>query len=131
ADAEEIASIAGGYDASDPYSRSFPSPVPGTRSAAPRLAVPDKLEFFGDAQAEAAFAKAVAAWQALGAEITKIDFSPFSELAALLYEGPWVAERYTTVEPLLKRDPSALPPVLQSILASAGKFSAVDAFKFE
>ena len=131
ADAEEIASIAGGYDGADAYSRPFPSPSANAKLSSLRLAVPDKLEFFGDAQAETAFAKAVAAWRDLGAEITPIDFTPFSELAALLYEGPWVAERYAAIEPLMKRAPEALQPVLRSILANASKFSAVDTFKYE
>lgn len=128
-DADEIASIAGGYDASDPYSRTFP-----TSSAKPvplRLAVPDRLEFFGDGQAQAAFDQAVDGWRSLGAEITPIDFLPFAQLAALLYEGPWVAERYAVVEPLLERDPQALQPVLRSILSTAGKFNAVDTFRYE
>ena len=34
----------------------------------------------------------------MGAELHPIDFAPFCELAALLYEGPWVAERYAAVE---------------------------------
>ncbi|MBL8266441.1 allophanate hydrolase [Steroidobacter sp.] len=128
-DAEEIAGIAGGYDASDAYSRPFPTTVTG--AATLRLAVPDKLEFFGDAQAQAAFAAAVESWRSLGASITAIDFSPFSELAALLYEGPWVAERYAVAESLLERDPTAFQPVLLSILANASKFTAVDAFNYE
>jgi allophanate hydrolase len=128
-DADEIARIAGGYDAADPYSREFPTNV--RTSAALKLAIPDQLEFFGDQQAEAAFARAIDAWKALGAEITPIDFSPFRELAALLYEGPWVAERFAVVEQLLQRDPQAIQAVLASILSGASKFDAVDTFKFE
>jgi allophanate hydrolase len=129
ADAEEIATIAGGYDASDPYSRTFPAI--SAKTIPLRLAVPDTLEFFGDAQAAKAFATAVEAWRSLGAEITPIDFSPFAQLAALLYEGPWVAERYAVVESTLERDPEALQPVLRSILATATGFNAVDTFKYE
>ena len=128
-DAEQIARIAGGYDAADPYSREFPPG--GDGPAALKFAIPDQLEFFGDSQAQRAFTQALDDWRALGAEITPIDYSPFRELAALLYEGPWVAERYTVVEQLLERDPRAIQPVLASILAGATKFNAVDAFKYE
>lgn len=128
-DADEIASIAGGYDSSDPYSRTFPAS--SAKPAPLRLAVPDRLEFFGDGQAQAAFDQAVDGWRSLGAEITPVDFLPFAQLAALLYEGPWVAERYAVVEPLLERDPQALQPVLRSILSTAGKFNAVDTFRYE
>jgi allophanate hydrolase len=128
-DADEIASIAGGYDASDAYSRTFPAST--TKPTPLRLAVPDRLEFFGDEQAQAAFTQAVESWRTLGAELVPIDFSPFAQLAALLYEGPWVAERYAVVAPLLERDPLALQPVLRSILSTAAKFNAVDAFRYE
>jgi allophanate hydrolase len=128
-DADEIARIAGGYDGADPYSREFPANV--RASAALKFAIPDQLEFFGDPLAEAAFMQALDGWRALGAEITPIDYSPFRELAALLYEGPWVAERYAAVEQLLERDPQAIQAVLASILAGATKFDAIDAFKYE
>ena len=128
-DADEIAALAGGYDASDPYSRAFPET---SSSAMPlRLAVPDSLEFFGDPQAQQAFSQALGAWQALGAEIAPIDFLPFAQLAALLYEGPWVAERYAVAESLFDRDPAALHPVIRSILPMANQFNAVDTFRYE
>jgi allophanate hydrolase len=128
-DADEIAAIAGGYDASDAYSRTFPE-TPSNRTRL-RLAIPHWLEFFGDAQAQKTFDQAIDAWRSLGAEITPIDFSPFAQLAALLYEGPWVAERYAAAESLLERDPQALHPVIRSILSTATRFNAVDAFKYE
>jgi allophanate hydrolase len=128
-DAGEIATIAGGYDASDPYSRTFP--ITSSKAAPLRLAVPDSLEFFGDAQAAKAFSEAVEAWRASGAEITPIDYSPFAQLAALLYEGPWVAERYAVAGSLLERDPQALHPVIRSILSTATSFNAVDTFRYE
>ncbi|WP_129649343.1 allophanate hydrolase [Peristeroidobacter agariperforans] len=128
-DADEVAAIAGGYDANDPYSRAFPeTPV---RMTTLRLAVPDSLEFFGDAQARKTFDQAIETWRALGADIAPIDFSPFAQLAALLYEGPWVAERYAVAESLLERDPEALHPVIRSIVSTASRFNAVDAFKYE
>ena len=34
---------------------------------------------------------------ALGATIVEIDIEPFYETARLLYEGPWVAERYLAI----------------------------------
>jgi allophanate hydrolase len=128
-DADEIAWIAGGYDGADPYSRHFPAHE--RAPTALKFAIPEQLEFLGDRQAEAAFASALDSWRALGAEITAIDYSPFRELAALLYEGPWVAERYAVVEQLLERDSQAIQAVFATILAGASKFDAVDAFKYE
>ena len=34
----------------------------------------------------------------MGATLVEIDFRPFVEVARLLYEGPWVAERYAAIK---------------------------------
>src|SRR5690606_8033412 len=123
--------IAGGFDATDPYSRRS-LPDPRDRFApTPRLAVPAEPEFFGDELAAAAFSAAVARLRALGVALIDIDFAPFAELAALLYQGPWVAERYVTMERLLATNPDAVNPVVRGIASGATRFSAADAFKAE
>ena len=129
-DAAEIASIAGDVDAADPYSRSFPADAPLALPSM-RFAIPAQLEFFADLQAQAAFTSAMESMRALGAELVPIDFTPFRELAELLYQGPWVAERFVAVEALLQTNPQALQPVLRGILEGATRFSAADAFKAE
>ncbi|KGT88442.1 allophanate hydrolase [Erwinia typographi] len=129
-DAFLVASCAGGYDASDAYSRSNPGLAPASLPAAPRLAVPSTLEFFGDAQAEAAWEKSVAALQALGATLHPIDFSAFHQLAEQLYYGPWVAERTVAVGDMLERK-EEMDPVVYGIVASGLNYSAVDAYKAE
>ena len=130
-DAEQVASIAGGFDATDPYSRrSLPDPT-ARFPAAPRFAVPATLNFFGDELAEAAFRAAVQRLRTLNVALLEIDFAPFAELAALLYQGPWVAERYLTMERLLHTDPDAVNPVVRQIANGAARFSAADAFKAE
>jgi allophanate hydrolase len=130
-DAEQIASVCGGFDPTDPYSRpSLPDPTARFPST-PRFAVPAALEFFGDELAEAAFRAAVQRLHTLNVALVEIDFAPFAELAALLYQGPWVAERYVTMERLLRADPDAVNPVVRQIASGAARFSAADAFKAE
>lgn len=129
-DAFLAASCAGGYDASDAYSRSNPGLAPAALPATPRLAVPATLEFYGDAQAQAAWEKAVAALQASGATLHPIDFSAFHQLAEQLYYGPWVAERTVAVGEMLAR-PEEMDPVVYGIVASGNNYSAVDAYKAE
>ena len=99
--------------------------------ARPRFAVPDKLEFHGDAEAEAAFDAALLEVRATGAELRTVDFSPYAELAALLYQGPWVAERFAAVEALWREQPGAIDPVVRGIVEEAGRYSALDAFQAE
>ena len=130
-DAELVADIAGGFDERDPYSR--PQPVASERPwpAQPRLAIPAQREFFDDAQAAAAFDEAVRVLKDSGATVEPIDFTPFNELAALLYQGPWVAERFAAVEALWKRNPDAIHPVVRGIVEQAASYTALDAFKAE
>ncbi|KKO72870.1 allophanate hydrolase [Kerstersia gyiorum] len=120
-----------GYDAADGYARQRPVTAPVRFPAVPRLAVPDHLEFFGDEQARSNFAEARQQLQQMGAVLEEIDFSPFAELAGLLYQGPWVAERFVTVAALLAQEPSALDPVVAGIVGQAGNYSAADAFRAE
>jgi len=130
-DAEQVASIAGGFDSTDPYSRAALPDATARFPSTPRFAVPAALEFFGDELAAAAFRAAVQRLRALNVSLVEIDFAPFAELAALLYQGPWVAERYVTMERLLRTDPDAVNPVVRQIASGAARFSAADAFKAE
>jgi allophanate hydrolase len=131
ADAFEVFEATAAFDPGDPWSRRFPAPELSAWPAGVRLGVPrrDQLEFFGDHEAEAAFARDVAAAKALGASLVEFDFEPFAEVARLLYEGPWVAERYAATKPLIETDPGALHPVTRAIIEGARKFDAVAAFE--
>lgn len=131
ADAESVARIAGGFDARDPYSRRNPNSAPVGVSAAPRLAIPAPLEFFGDEQTQAVFEDALDKLRALGAEITAIDFSPFRQLAQQLYQGAWVAERTVAAGAIFSEQPEAMDPVVRGILANGLNYSACDAYRAE
>ena len=48
-------------------------------------------------------------WTALGATLVEFDLEPFYETARLLYEGPWVAERYLVIRDLLASAPDIDP----------------------
>ncbi|SFC45460.1 allophanate hydrolase [Marinospirillum celere] len=131
-DALQVAELAAGAtpDASDPWSRTHPQTTPVALPERPRLAIPANLEFFGDRQMQTAFAKARAELETL-AELVEIDFSAFSELAALLYQGPWVAERTHALGSLLDQDPSAIDPSVYKIVSQGVDFSALDYFAAE
>ncbi len=130
-DAACVANIAAGFDTNDAYSRVPSISAPVGFPDRPRFGVPQDPEFFGDAEAAMAYERALGLAQEMGAEIVPIDFAPFAALAALLYEGPWVAERFAVVEPLWRRDPDAIHPVVRSIVEGAARFSATDTFKSE
>lgn len=130
-DAELVANIAAGFDPQDAYSRERSLSAPLDLPERPRFGVPRDPEFFGDAEAATAYTRALRVAQEMGAEIVPLDFAPFAALAALLYEGPWVAERFAVVEPLWKRDPDAIHPVVRGIVEGAARFTATDTFRSE
>ena len=131
ADADTIAQILEQYDALDSYARQHPKTAPAKLSAKPHFAIPQKLEFFGDEQSKHAFQLAVAQLKALGADITEIDFSAFTHLAAQLYQGAWVAERTATVAELLAQQPEVFDPTVREIIEKGHDFSAVGAYNAE
>src|SRR5258708_4403660 len=94
------------------------------------MGVPIKGEgvFFGDHVSAAQFEAAIDRFAKLGAVITEIDIEPFYETARLLYEGPWVAERYHVVRKLIASSPGSMHPVTREITLGGARWSAVDAF---
>jgi allophanate hydrolase len=131
ADAECIATIAGGFDPSDPYSRARSNLAPAGFPERPRFGILENPEFFGDEEAAAAYAKALRVAEEMGAELVTVDFTPFSALASMLYEGPWVAERLAAIETLWKQSPESIEPTVRGIMEGAVRFSAVDVFNAE
>ncbi|WP_367143322.1 allophanate hydrolase [Pantoea stewartii] len=129
-DAFTVASLAGGYDEKDAYSRVNPRTAPAGMKARPDFAIPATPEFYDDAAAEAAWDAALSALKATGATLHPIDFTPFRQLAEQLYQGPWVAERTVAVGEMLNQ-PENMDPVVHGIVANGLKYSAVDAWQAE
>ena len=122
---------AAGFDASDPYSRSIPVPANPVATPAIRIGVPtaESRQFFGDELQAASYADTLASLTELGATLTEIDFSPLYQIAELLYDGPWVAERYSVIEALLKTRPESVLPVTRAIIGRAEQISSADVFR--
>lgn len=87
------------------------------------------LEFFGDSAQEGLFRKAIARLCEMGGRRIEVDFRPFCEVASLLYDGPWLAERRAPLERFLKRHPDAVHPVTRAVLEGGARFTAADVFK--
>lgn len=123
--------VAARYDPEDAYSRKFSVGPLGASPPEPTIGIPDakSIEFCGDAVQAAAFAETVAGLKARGAKIVELDFTPFYDVAAMLYEGAWVAERMTVIEDMMQNTPEAIHPVTQAIVGAADHYSAADAFR--
>ncbi len=130
ADAYEVLRAAEGFDHKDPYSRRLPISLPPVPKS-PRVATPRPrdLEFFGNTASEQAFTETCEKMVSLGWTLTEVDFRPFLEVARLLYEGPWVAERYAAIRAFIEGKPQALHRVTREIIGKGDQILAVDAFE--
>ena len=119
-----------GLDDADPFSRNRPLARMTAFPANLRLGVPrnGQLIFFGDKASEKAYRDALQRWTALGATLVEFDLEPFYEAARLLYEGPWVAERYLVIRDLLASSPESIHPVTREITIAGARLSAADTF---
>ena len=120
-----------GPDRADPWSRALPVPTaPAGLPPGLRLGLPDAASrrFGGDGLSEAAFAAAVADLEALAGAGAPVDLGPMFAVAALLYDGPWVAERYAAIRPIMETRPGILHPTTRAVIAAAERYSAADAF---
>lgn len=128
-DAADVLEVAQGFDAADPYSRRA-APGPAVLDGYFLFGVPreDQLAFFDNPETPTLFRSAVDRLEALGGVAVVIDFAPFLETARLLYEGPWVAERYAAIREFIETSPGALFPVTRQIISGATRFSAADTY---
>lgn len=130
-DARRVLDVAAHFDPADAFARPAPTchstylPTTGFRVGVPRAA---QLAFFGDSATQQLFVTRVEQLHALGGTLVEIDFAPFLAAARLLYEGPWVAERYLATRELIEQQPEAMLPVTRQIIEGGAKPSALDAF---
>ena len=126
-DAALLLALVEGDDAGDDYSAFAAGPA--RLPPAARIGVPKAPEFFGGAGYAPMFAAAIERARALGHPVVELDFAPLFAVAALLYEGPWVAERHSAVRELFAACPEAFDPTVRQIIARAAAFSATDTFE--
>ena len=129
-DAIAALKVIAGADDADPYTRPRPVGAVGPMPDGVRLGVPLPGErlFFGDTRSAEAYDAALDKLASLGANIVEIDIKPFYEAARLLYEGPWVAERYLVAKALIASAPEALHPVTRQIILAGAHRTAADTF---
>ena len=130
ADAQTVLAVAAAYDEADAFSRKA-EPFGVDFSAGPfRFGEPrpQDLNFFGNDAAIALFAQSIERLHALGGTAVEIDLTPFLEAARLLYEGPWVAERYVAIKDFIDAQPEAVFPPVRTIIEGGRNKTAADAF---
>ncbi|MEK4436587.1 allophanate hydrolase [Paenibacillus sp. FSL K6-2862] len=117
-------------ESSDPWSKEIPRLVDKLPK---KLYLPEKpLTFFGPLAEEysKAWDSAVQRIEQLELPLAYIDYDLFEEAAALLYDGPWVAERWASVGEFIESNPGVTFPVKEQVLRSGGsdKYDAASVF---
>ncbi len=111
------------FDGGDPYARKAPFPhLRRSALAAGRVAMGD-VGALCEADVAAAYAGASSFLSA-----SRVDMTLFLEVARLLYEGPWVAERTAALRSVLTATPDVLYPATRAILELGLSRLTVDAF---
>lgn len=135
-DAARVLHVVQGAMKGQPVFNAFTPQLPRLPHAL-RVGVPMAPAFCGDADYAAAFEQAQARWGQLKepdgcpwpVSLVPVDMTPFSDVARLLYEGPWVAERHAAIEGFIAQHADAMNPVVRGIIEGAHRHDAVAAFK--
>lgn len=127
-DAAKVAEIAVAFDKDDCFARADAPPFAVEDFARPlRIGIPNApLSFFDDGEYRRLYHHTIDRLAGLGAEITPFNFAPFRDTAAMLYDGPWVAERLFAVDDMNDDD---LHPVVRDIIHSGRNKSALATFE--
>ncbi|TVP93013.1 MAG: allophanate hydrolase [Pseudomonadaceae bacterium] len=134
AECSKLLGLTARQDSADDYSRANPLWNAPDAFGTPRpfrFGVPKAVEFLGCTESPALFEQAIAQLKAMGGTPVEIDLAPFMAAAKLLYEGPWVAERYSVAGELIETNPDAVLPVIRSVLEKAPEFTAQDSFDYQ
>lgn len=130
-DAFVVDGAARGAEPADPWSRTLPAPVdrlPG------KVCLPDRPPaFFGPFAAEyrAAWEAAEERLKRMGLPVEYVGLSIFERAAAMLYDGPWIAERWAGVGKFVEAHPGSVHEVTERVLrsGSAAEYGAASLFR--
>ncbi|WP_284617664.1 allophanate hydrolase [Aquabacterium humicola] len=129
ADAAEVMAVIEGPEVDEPrFQHAPPRPAWFGDGRTLRIGVPAEPACDAALGYHRAFDDALAQCRAWGLEPQPVDMQPLFEVARLLYDGPWVAERQAVVRTLLDEQPEAMDPVVREVIAAARRFDAAAAF---
>ena len=129
ADAAQVMAIIEGADDEPRFAHIPLQPAWLGRTGAPlRVGVPSAAGVDGTLGYDQAFDGALAQLKAWGLQPVPVDMAPLFAVARLLYDGPWVAERYAAVQTLMAQQPEAVDPTVRQVISAARNHDAVAAF---
>jgi allophanate hydrolase len=118
------------FDPTDPYARPLPPHRPHLATVPRVIAIPARTPDLDPEHSEA--------WQAalehagrIADHVVEVDIEPFLAAARLLYQGPWLAERWNAIAPVLGDaglDHEGLDPTVRRVLAGADAITGAATF---
>ncbi len=128
ADATKVAEVAAAFDKDDCFARADAPPFTVESVGRPlKVGVPNSpLSFFEDSEYRRLYHHTIDRLAGLGVEITPFNYVPFRDTAAMLYDGPWVAERLYAIDDMEDHD---LNPVVGDIVRSGKTKTALQTFE--
>lgn len=128
-DAFAVLRVVAVRDRDDPYARASANALTASGPGSFRFGVVGEAVLGRCAPDVAERYRAAAAnLERRGGTAVGIDYAPFEAAAALLYAGPWVAERLAAIRDFAETQPDSIHPVVRGIVLSGRDYSAVDAF---
>ncbi len=96
-----------------------------------KIRVPEDKQrnFFGNKEARRLYENLLEKLREDDIEIITIDFSMFLEAGRMLFDGPWVAERYSSLYKFLMKNKNAVLDTTLKILENGQKWSGKDVFE--
>lgn len=130
-DALEVDHVVRGVDDANPWSKPLPQPMPALPQ---KICLPKQpVTFFGPYADEYrnAWNIAIERLKQLNIPLEYIDYELFSDAAAILYDGPLVAERWADLGEFINTHPSATFPVTEQVLLSGASEAYTAASVFQ
>lgn len=130
-DAQTVNQCARGFDSNCCWSKEFNT----INKKLPEkiLLAKNCIEFYGDYAGiyEEKWNRAVERIKSLGITVEYIDYTMFKDAASILYDGPWVAERWKDIGPFITKNMGVAFPVTEKILKSGDKVEFTASRLFE
>ena len=118
------------FDPGDPYARPMPAHRPDL-AAVPRVIAVPAGELDLDPEHREAWEAALDHARDVAEYLVEVDIEPFLAAARLLYQGPWLAERWHAIAPVLGDDGLAHPeldPAVRRVLTGAEGIGGAEVF---
>lgn len=128
-DCMAVDTLARGFAEGDPWSRELPLAQP--RAPEKVLLPAGPLTFYGPFADgyRAAWRRAADAIGQTGLPLETADTALFEEAASILYDGPYIAERWADLGAFVEQHPGQVLPPTEKVLRSGAAYRAADLFR--